>query len=317
MKKISILLIVILVITTGCLNYTELNDIGIIDTVGITKNNDNFLININMLTPTTANLEENKTYKVEAKTINEAFDKLYLLTYKDINLSHLELLVLSNKLDKKDYDKINKFFLNRNDSRNTFNVVILNNYNEDSIFKYDSKEINSLIKTNSKEDGIVMPKEFIDMAQDILDLEISYIPTIKVNDSIEILGYSSIYKENKLLTLRESISYNFLTNKIAKCNLVDENLNLKVDKSFTTYKINDNKIKIVIHSTITDYKDEKDIVNVYNKTIKNYLKEYLDNNDLKYFDELIKKFNYNYYKNNKNINIEYDISIDSKLNKEA
>lgn len=317
MKKISILLIVILIITTGCLNYTELNDIGIIDTIGITKNNDNFLININMLTPTTANLEENKTYKVEAKTINEAFDKLYLLTYKDINLSHLELLVLSNKLDKKDYDKINKFFLNRNDSRNTFNVVILNNYNEDSIFKYDSKEINSLIKTNSKEDGIVMPKEFIDMAQDILDLEISYIPTIKVNDSIEILGYSSIYKENKLLTLRESISYNFLTNKIAKCNLVDENLNLKVDKSFTTYKINDNKIKIVIHSTITDYKDEKDIVNVYNKTIKNYLKEYLDNNDLKYFDELIKKFNYNYYKNNKNINIEYDISIDSKLNKEA
>lgn len=317
MKKISILLIFILILTTGCLNYRELNDIGIINTIGITKNNDNFIININMLTPTENELNKNKTYEVSAKSINEAFDKLYLLTSKSINLSHLELLILSNSLNKDDYDKLYNFFINRDDSRNTFSVIILENYSSENIFKYNSQEINSLIKTNSMEDGIVNTKEFMNMIQDILELNMSYIPTIKVDNNIEITGYTSIYRENKKLSLRESISYNFLTNKLTKCNLVDENLNIKVDNSFTSYEIKNNNIKIIVNSIITNYGKNIDIVNNYNNTIKKYLYEYLENNNQNYFYELIKKYNYNFYKNNKEQNIKYEIVVNSKLNKEV
>lgn len=317
MNKIKYLLFLILFITTGCVNYTELNDIGIINAIGINKNNDDFIINVNMLTPTTNNLEENKTYEVKAPSLNEAFDKLYLSTYKDINLSHLELLILDKDLRKDDYDAIKTFFLNRIESRNTFNTIILENYNKDNIFKFTTEEINSLIETNSNQDGIVSYKTFDELVEDILTLNISYIPTVKIDEKIKILGYRSIYSENKLLSLRESISYNFLTNKIKKCNLVDENLNIKVDKSITTMKVNKNIITININSTLTNYGKEENIINIYNTTLKKYINQYLQNNNLEYFNEIIKKYDYNYYKKTKKDNIKFNIIVNSKLNKEA
>ena len=317
MKKINSLIILLLFFITGCTNYTDINDIGIINTLGIDKNDKNYIININMLTPNIDNFEKNKTYQVEAPSLNEAFDKLYLLTSKDINLSHLELLIISNKIKKDDYDNISSFFLNREDSRNNFNVVILENYKKETIFKFDSKDINSLIKTNHNEDGIIAPKTFDEVIEDILNINISYIPTINIKENIEILGYRSIYKEEKLLTLRESISYNFLTNKIIKCNLVDENLNIKIDKSTTSLQVNKNKISINIDSTLTNYGKSKEPVKEYNYILKKYISEYLENNNLEYFFNIIKKYNYKYYKNNNDKKIDFDIIIEGKLNKEA
>mgnify|MGYP004456508477 FL=1 len=317
MKKIKYIIIIILFALTGCLNYVELNDIGIINVIGIDKDNDGYVININMVTPTGDDLEKSTTYEVSAYTLEEAFDRLYLLTSKKINLSHLELVMFSKNLDKTDYKNITNFFLNRNDSRNTFPVVVVENYNKSKIFSVSAYDINSLIEVNSFDDGIVSVKTFDEVTDDILNINISYIPCIKITDKVEILGYYSIYNEQKLLSIRESISYNFLTNKISKCNFVDENLNIKIDSSNTKITINKNKITINITSILTNYTNKKDITNFYNKTLKRYLEEYLSNNDLGYFYNLIKKYNYNYYKNNKNIEIDFNINIESKLNKEV
>lgn len=316
MNKTKLLLIFIIFLITGC-TYTDINDIGIINTLGINKIDDNYIIDINMLTPTANNLKENKTYQTQAPSLNEAFDKLYLLTYKDINLSHLELLVLSPKIKKEDYDNIMSFFINRDESRNTFNSIIVENYDTNNIFKYDSKELNSLIKTNHLEDGIIAPVGFDKVMEDIKNLKISYIPTIKIKDKIEILGYRSIYKNEKLLSLRESISYNFLTNKITKCNLVDENLNIKIDKSITSLEVIKNKINITVNSTLTNYGKSKNPEKEYNNILKGYLSEFLEGNDLSYFENIIKKYDYNYYKKNKENKIDFDIKIEGKLNKEA
>ena len=79
MKKIKYIIIVILFTLTGCLNYVELNDIGIINVIGIDKDNDGYVININMVTPTGDDLEKSTTYEVFASTLEEAFDRLYLL----------------------------------------------------------------------------------------------------------------------------------------------------------------------------------------------------------------------------------------------
>lgn len=318
MNKIKYIIItLVLTITTGCLNYIELNDIGIINTIGIDKKEEKYIIDINMLTPTINNSEENTTYEVIASTLEEAFDKLYLLTSKNINLSHLELILLSKNLNSNDYDNITKFFLNRDDSRNTFPIIIVENYKSENIFKHTADEINSLIETNSKDDGIVSKKTFDELSEDIININISYVPTIKIDENIEILGYRSIYSENKLLSMRESISYNFLTNRISKCNLVDENLNIKIDQSITTMSINKNKIKITINSTLNNYTDRSDITDFYNKTLKTYLEEFIENNDLEYLRDLIKKYNYNYYKNHKDENIKFKVIVESKLNKEV
>ena len=188
MNKIKyIIIVLILTITTGCLNYIELNDIGIINTIGINKKEEKYIIDINMLTPTINNSEENTTYEVIANTLEEAFDKLYLLTSKNINLSHLELILLSKNLNSNDYDNITKFFLNRDDSRNTFPIIIVENYKSENIFKHTAKEINSLIETNSKDDGIVSKKTFDELAEDIININISYVPTIKIDENIIVI----------------------------------------------------------------------------------------------------------------------------------
>ena len=316
MKIIKFIIIVlILSFNTGCLNYVELNNIGIINTIGISKTENDYVININMLTPKEDDLEKNQVFETKAKKVSEAFDKIYLITEKNINLSHLELLILDKTLSKKEYDDIIEFFLKRNDSRNNFNVVIMENYSKDTVFKYDSNDINELIKTNSKEDGIITPKTFDEIIEDISNIEISYIPAIEVKDTIKILGYRSIYKEENLLNEQDSLIYNFLRDKIIKCYIVDKDLNLRVDKNKTLIDVKDNIITINIKSNITLFDtDEED---KYKDFLERNIKSFIEKNDISYFYNLIKKYNYNYYKSNKDIDLNFKIAINIKLNKEV
>ena len=313
MKKINLLIILILICTTGCLNYTELNDIGIINTIGINKEDNNYIIDINMLTPTEKDLEKDKVYQIEAKSLNEAFDKLYLKTSKKINLSHLELMILSNNLNKYDYDNLKDFFINRTDTRNTFNVVILENYNSDNLFLYTQEEINNLILTNYLEDGLVSQKTFDELIEDILSIQESYLPAIEINKDMTILGYQKVYKNNKLLSKEDSIAYNFITNKINKCIISDKDTNIRINKSNTIIDISKNIITININSTILTNESNNNIKDKYNKIMKAYIENLLKNNDLELFKDLIKKHNHN-----KSItNIKYKINIKSKYNMEV
>ena len=212
---IFIILFISLIIT-GCSNYVELNDIGIVNSIGISKVNSGYEISINMLTPKEDNLEKNIIYNEVGKTLDEAFNKLYLSSSKVINLSHLELLILNKNLDKEDYNNIKDFFISRIDSRNNFNVVIIENYSKDNVFKKSPDDINDLIKTNSNKIGLVFPKSFDELIEDIMTVNKSYIPTVEVTDDIKILGYRIVYNDEKLLSHDESIRYNIQTNKLKK-----------------------------------------------------------------------------------------------------
>ena len=126
MKYIKlILLFLVIFLSTGCVSYTELNELGIIDMILIDKDNDNYLVTINMITPTYDNLEEKKTYQASGENLDKCLNELYLKTTKRIAFSHLELMALTPNLDKTDYDEIINLFLNRVDSRNSFSTVII------------------------------------------------------------------------------------------------------------------------------------------------------------------------------------------------
>lgn len=306
---IILLLLTALFATTSCINYTELNEIGIINTMGINKTDNKYIININMLIPNENNINESVTLEQKGTTITEAYNNLYLSTSKKVNLSHLDLLILSNDLNEQDYINIKDFFLSQKDSRNNFNVVILENYSSSNIFKFNTIDINNLILTNSKELGIVTPKTIDEVIQDILTLNSSYIPTIKIDNDIEILGYRSIYNNEKLLTKEESKTFNFITNNIKESNISYKNTNIKVESNNTSISINKNVITINIFSTING--DIKSIKDMYELILKNNINNYIKNNDLTYFYNLVEKYN----KTPNNKNLDFSINISTKLNR--
>ena len=64
MKYIKLIIIFLFpLLITGCVSYTELNELGIIDMILIDKVDDKYVITINMITPKEDDLENKTTYK--------------------------------------------------------------------------------------------------------------------------------------------------------------------------------------------------------------------------------------------------------------
>lgn len=320
MKHIKLLiLILLLVFTTGCVSYSELNELGIVDMILIDKDNNQYVVSLNMLTPTEDDLKSNKVYTTSDKSLDKCLTNLYLESNKKISFSHLELILFTTNLEKDDYDEVINLFFNRSDSRNTFSTVITNP--KTNLENYRKDDINNLININHENEGIVAIKQFDDVVKDILEIKNSYIPKIDDKDSIKIDGYYSIYNENKLLTKDESIGYNFITDNIIKNEFEVNDINFKINYSKTNLKINKNKITINITTTYqimsnnTKIKDDKELDLLFQKGVKKYINSYLALNNYNYFNNLLKKYDYKYYKNNKDITFKFSIKISSnKIN---
>lgn len=320
MKYTKLLIIILFTfLITGCVSYSELNELGIIDMIIIDKKDDEYIVTVNMLLPKDDDLENKKTYTETNKSLNECLNDLYLSTTKKISFSHLELMALTPNIEKKDYDEIIELFLNRVDSRNTFSTIIVDDTTK--LLEYKTEDINDLININNEEDGTVSIKQFNDIIKDILEIDLTYVPRITIKDEIIIEGYQSIYHENKLLSKEESIGYNFITNKITGALFTVEKIGFNINNSRTNIRVNNNKIKIEIISSYqvmsnnSSIIDDKRIEKIYNTQIKEYINNYLDNNSHNYFYNLVKKYNYNYYKEHNNIKLEFDITMtSSKIN---
>jgi spore germination protein KC len=146
-KKILLLLLCGLpLLITGCSNYSEINNVMIVDGIGINKINDEYLVSFN----TYVGNDKYETYDVLVKDLDTSFNEIYLLVNKKIYLSHLNILLISSSLDNNDNLKIMNTFNNRDDLRGSFLVSIVDNY-DDKIFS--DKNIVTLLNNNYKESG--------------------------------------------------------------------------------------------------------------------------------------------------------------------
>ena len=131
MKKILISFILLLFIT-GCSNYTELNELLVVTSIGIDYKDNKYTVYLSTVDGKLDDKEIEKeyvTYKSSGETVLEAFNRLYKDVDKKIYLSHLDLLVLSNEVLTNNILDIVKTFLYDIENRSSFNVITTEDIN--------------------------------------------------------------------------------------------------------------------------------------------------------------------------------------------
>lgn len=291
MKKI-IFLAIILILSTACSNYTELNNLEIIDKIAIEYKDDTYRIIVSSIEKDDDIIR--KSYEVEADNLRSGIEKLNLITDKKIYITHLDLLILTSDTYNAKITEIIDYFLNDKNSRNDFLVTLTNDID---VIKEDIDLIEKL-KIIENNFGSTKTITLEEMLKDILEKKITYVPTINYQDDIEIEGIS-IIKDKKViehLTKDETIFYNFLKNNIKNTSIKD----IEITSNNTGLSHRGNKITLDINSTLYQKSDD------YEKIISDGIKKLFESNR----DRNIDIFNFTSI-TNKNLK---DISIEIKIN---
>lgn len=294
MKKILILLIMIFSLT-GCKDYIEINDLTILTGIVIDYTDDMYEVTAQLI----VNDKKSNTevFTTKSSSINEAIAELSKLSNKEVFISHLKVLIITDNIIKNNID-FKDYFLRSSKSKMNFYVYIINQNIKDKVLNiYKENDgsaiyLEKMMKFNQNIFSSSTPLKFSEYAY--YSLEKGYtniypkIDIIKNNDK-EVLYLSNLTtfnNENEIdLTENESIFYNILTNKANKSSLTidcdDNTFSIEIQDIKTKYKLKDNKLYLNNKSKtkIIDYKckynlNEKSSI----EKLTNLTNEYIENN---------------------------------------
>ena len=143
MKHIKlIILIFILLITTSCYNYVEVNELAIIEGLSIDYYDNKYQLTTEIIDIKSEN-ENGYLINTSSNNISEAFENIKNLSSKDISLSHLEIIILSKEILLNHINEISDYFIKDNNITTNFYLTYANNPNKILNNKNDNYKINS------------------------------------------------------------------------------------------------------------------------------------------------------------------------------
>lgn len=261
MKKSKLLLLLLpLLLITGCSSYIELNQLGIVSLLGIDYKENEYHLYINIIEgeKEDGTLTKNTTiYDASGDSIDQAFHHLYLKSNKKIYLSHMDALVLTEDAIQNKLPEIIPYLLNQKEIRNNFNLLQFQGKIE-SLFekKIEAKEINELIQTNQQYMGTTHSITFEEFIEELLIDKNTYLPLISYQKGLEIKGLSLIqnYKILETLSPADTVLLNILKNNIHQAIYQ----NTTIYKNATNLKYRKNQIIFSIHMEVNH--QEKDLI---------------------------------------------------------
>lgn len=163
MKKI-LFIIPLIFLLTGCYNYREINELAIVSGISITKEGNDIKLTTEVINPkkeqdaSSGEEPEFITYTKKAKSIQEAIRKMIQESPRKMYGAHIEILIIDEKIAKKDLMDILDFFARDPEIRREFKVLIGKN---DDILKIttplekiSSQNIRDSLENNSKYLGL-------------------------------------------------------------------------------------------------------------------------------------------------------------------
>lgn len=316
--KIKLLIMTVLIfLATGCSSYTELNNLSIVNTLGIDYKDGKYYLTMNVIE---GNLDDSTiekeltTYKSSNSSLNEAFNDIYINSNKRLYLSHIDLLILTEDAINNNFKQILNNFLENNEYRNNFNVILIKDISLEEFMnlKIEAEEINQLLKTNEQETAMSSLKDLETIMKELLIDGNTYLPTISHKDNdIVLKGYTLLknYKVFEELTLDESIILNLLSNKVHKSYL--NGSNIFDNQTLLTTKKNKINFKFLITISSNNKFENKTKQDIENFLIKYQKKDY----DILKLVEEVRKKDYSYYKKTNNIlsKLSFDITFEIKI----
>ncbi len=282
MKKLLIIPLILLL--TGCWNYRELNQLAITTGIAIDKEDDNYKVTIMIanskkdsgsdgsITPSAA------VYDGTGQTIYEAFKDTSLSVSKQIYLSHIDVLVLSEEIASNSLIDVIDFLFRYPQTRNNFYLVLAKDKSASDILKvttpletFPSQNLAKNLEITDKLQGFTYTVDFTDFTKSLVSEGINpVLPSVTIIGSSEEgnkednikqnepstylkLDMLGLFKDDKFVAWaspNESKGINIINNKIYILGVIidyqDEKIVTEITEMETSFKVEDNKVKITI-----------------------------------------------------------------------
>ena len=292
MKKIILFLSILLL--SGCYDYVEINNLVIISAMLIDYQNNEYSITSQVIQNDKET--EVRVFTTNGKSIDECISKISNILNKDIFISHMKVLLLTENVIKNNVDYYNYFLRNAKSKMNYYVYYVDNNYKDKILSIYKDKTasalyIKDLMKYNHEIFSSSTPVSFLDLMYKKLNYGIEPIyPNIIIskNSDEDVLYLQGLVafnskKEKILLNNKQTIIYNMLSNNLGKTTLNipcdDKSFSLTINNSKTKYSWN----KIFIFNLSIDSKlgsyscgydlNEPDTISKLSKLSENYIKD--------------------------------------------
>ena len=265
MKKI--LIIILSLILTGCWNYRELNEYAIATGLAIDIKDNEYEVSLLFANGKKNKNEENQINVLSGtgNTIYEAINNIGLSTPKEIYISHLSVVIISDEVAKKGVKPILDYLLREPQSNENFYIILSKESNAKNVLSiiapqsdFPSQNITSSIKINEELQGRITDSSFNIFVSKILEKGNNPIANSIIiigddekgtkkmeQENTKVSAYTKldkigIFKDDKLIewaNIDESIGINMLLGNINSLYIT-----LPCDNNKTIVKINNYKI---------------------------------------------------------------------------
>lgn len=243
MKKIIIPILVLLLLT-GYTPYVEVNDLVIVDMLGLEKVDNDYILTINTVYEEKDNNATKSIYKdyvFKGKSLGKVFLEAKKINTKKAYYGHLKLVVFQSKLlDKELINYFQKEFKEMN-----YLIIGTDSRINDLFKKYNSSS--KIIKAVNKEkisNADIHLATFEDYLKDIVNKKrTSTLPIVSLNNNNLVVKGLETYQKNILLS-KEQAKITYL-------------LNNKITSFHQSIKLNDNYYEVEFNNVKTLYQQGK------------------------------------------------------------
>ena len=338
MKKILIIILTLL-LCTGCFDYKEINDLAIINAIGVDYENDEYVITLEILNDQIDKDSSKITSYTKVghgKTLTSAIENAADKLSKQLIFNHIKLMILSKSIIEEKFENIIDLFLRNTYFRENFYVISATKNKPETLLNHTTNEspiastaIIDTLESISYSSNTNILKMFDEIIEEVITYGIdTCFSNITLKDDEFIIDGMSIFN-----------NYNYkgnLNNEYVKIyNLLTDNFDrptytINYDNLSFTVAINNGKLNTEINNgiinisgnimgriidndpefNIRDPKNleriDNDFTNLLDKKIEEFIKVLQDNNTD------ILGITKNYYKKTRTKDKDYWLKLDIK-----